>query len=144
MLAGIADYENDDRILIKTTRHTQSRSEICASRSAAEDSFHSTEHARQFERFTISDVNHFVDILDVYVCRNDLLSDSLDEVRRRLDDLSGLFISFENRSVRICADNLDARVFLFQIATGARNRATGSESGHEVRDLAFSLSPKLW
>src|ERR1044072_8242934 len=96
MLACIADNENDDCILIKTARHAQSRSKIGSSRAAAEYSFHSTKHARHLKRFAISHVNHFVDILDMNVCRNNLLPDSLDEVRRRLVNLSGLFVGFEN------------------------------------------------
>src|ERR1043165_1647925 len=143
MLAGIANDENNDRILIKIVRHSQSSGEICPRRTAAKDSFHSPEHAQHLKRFTIRDVDHFVDVLDVHVRRNDFLSDSLDEVRSRFNNLSGLFKGLENRAVRICADDPDARVSLFQKATRAGNRAAGAESRYEVCNLTFSLSPEL-
>src|SRR5262245_1307531 len=105
MLAGIANNENNDRILIKISRYSQSRSEICSGRTAAEDSFYSPELARHLKRITIRDVNHFVDVLDVHIRRNNFLADSLDEIRRRFNDLPCLFISLENRAVRIGADD---------------------------------------
>src|SRR6185369_15177183 len=143
MLAGIANNEDYDCILVQISRDTQCRSEICAGRAAAKDSLQSPKLAGQFERFSIGDINHFVDVLDVYVRWNNLLADALDKVRSRLNNLSGLFVGLENRAVRICADNPDARVFLFQKPSGAGNRATRSESRDEVRNLPFSLPPKL-
>src|ERR1051325_4095397 len=96
MLAGIANDENNDRILIKIVRHSQSSGEICPRRTTAKDPFHSPEHPRHLKRFTIRDVDHFVDVLDVHVRRNDFLSDSLDEIRSSLNDLPSLFIRLKN------------------------------------------------
>src|SRR5215213_4077202 len=113
MLASVANNKNYNCIFIEIARDTQSRSEIGTSRSTAKDPFHSPKHARQLERFTIRDVDHFIDILDVYIRGHDLLADSLDEVWSRLHDLSSFFIGLENRAVRICADDPDGGILLF-------------------------------
>src|SRR5690349_7360357 len=143
MLASVANNEDDDRTLVKIVRHAQSSSEICASRTAAKNSFQAPKHPRHLKRFTVRDVDHFVDVLDVHVRRNNLLTDALDEIRSSLNYLPGLFISLEDRAIRIGADDPDARVLLFQIATGTGDRAARSESRYEVCDLSFSLSPQL-
>src|SRR5215213_6582831 len=143
MFAGVTNNEHNDCILIERGGHAQRRGEISSCGSAAENSLHPPQHARQLKRFTISDVDYFIDVLDVNVRWHDLLSDSLDEIRSRLYDLSGLFVILENRAVRIGADDADARILFFQITTSARDRAASAEPGDEVSDLAFSLSPQL-
>ena len=112
VLAGVANYENDDRVLIEIVCDAQSSGEICACRSAAKDSLQSPKHARQIERFPIRDVDHLVDVLDVHVRRNNFLTDTFDEIRSSLDDLPGFFVRLEDRTVGIGADDPDARVLL--------------------------------
>src|ERR1043165_9242883 len=104
MLARVADDENYDRVLVEGAGDTQSGREISPGRSTAEDSLHSSQQPRQLERFTISNVDYLINVLDVNVNRHDLLADSLYEIRSRLHDFSRLFVGLENRSVRIGAD----------------------------------------
>src|SRR6185436_13559419 len=110
MLTGVANDKDDDRVLIESTRDTQCGSEIRASGSTAEDSLHTAQQPRQLKRFAIGYVDHLVNVLDVNVGWHNLLTDSLDEIRSRFDDLSGLFVSLENRTVRIGADDSDTRI----------------------------------
>src|SRR5437868_1802516 len=143
MLAGIANDENYDRVLVEILRHAQRGGQIRAGRAAAKYSFHSSEQARHLERLAIRYVDNFIDVLDVNVGRHNLLPDFLHQIRSRLDNLSGLFVSFENRTVRIGANDLDLRIFLFEEPACAGDSATSSESGHEVGDFTFGLSPDL-
>src|SRR5215216_135146 len=143
MFARIADDENYNGVLVEGAGYTQSGREISAGRSAAEDSLHSSQQPRQIKRFAIGNVDYFVNVLDVNVRRHDLLPDSLDEIRSRFDNLSGLFVSLENRAVRIGADDSDRRVLLLQETAGAGDRAAGAEPCHEMSDLPFSLTPQL-
>src|ERR1700741_4030510 len=113
MLAGVANNKDDNRVFVETTRDTQCGSEICASGSAAEDSLRTSQHARHLKRFAIGYVDYFVNVLDVNVGWNNLLTNSFNEVRSRLNNFSGLFVGLENRAVRIGADDSDVRIFLF-------------------------------
>src|ERR1043166_5248720 len=74
---------------------------------------------------------------------HDFLADPFDEIRSRLNDFSGLFISFENRAVRIGSDDANPRILFLEKATGAGDRAARAETGDEVRYPAFSLAPQL-
>src|SRR6185503_17811408 len=143
MFASVTNNEHNDCILIERGGNTQCRGEIGSGGSAAENSLHASQHARHIKRFTIGDVDHFIDVLDVNVRWHDFLPDPLDEVRSGFYNLSGLLVSLEDRAVGISADDANARIFFFEIATGARNRAAGAETGDEVCDLSFSLSPQL-
>src|SRR6185295_1254987 len=103
MLTGVANNKDDNRVLVEITRDTECGSEIRASGSTAEDSLHASQQARQFKRFAIGYVDHLVNVLDVNIGWHNLLTDSFDEVRSRFHNLSGLFVSLENRTVGIGA-----------------------------------------
>jgi len=77
------------------------------------------------------------------VTGQNFLTDSFDQVRRRLRNLAGLLVGLVDRADGIGADNLDVLVFLFQKSTRPGNCAAGSDAGDEVRDLSFRLLPKL-
>src|ERR1700752_801356 len=113
VLAGVADNKDYNCVLIKITRHAQRRSKICACGPTAEDSFHASEQTRHLKRLPIRNVNNLVDVFDVNVRWNDLLTNSLDEVRSGFNDLSRLFVSLKDRSIRIGADDFDTPIFLF-------------------------------
>jgi len=113
VLTGVTDNKDDDRVLIKITRDTECGSEICASGSTAEYSLNASQQPRQLKRFAIRYVNHLVNVLNVNVGWNNLLTDSFNEVRSRFNNLSRLFISLEDRTVWIGADDSDGRIFLF-------------------------------
>src|ERR1051325_11118643 len=127
MFARVADDEDDDRFFVERRSHAQRRTEISAGGTAAENSFQASQHARHLKRFTIRDVDHFVDVLDVNVWWDDLLADAFDEIRSRFDDLSGLFVRLEDRTVRIGADDANARILFFEKTAGAGNRAASAE-----------------
>src|SRR6185369_1704143 len=143
VFASITNNEHNDCILVERGCNAQRGGEIGAGRSAAENSLHSSQHTRQLKRFTIGDVDYFIYVLDMNVRWHDLLSDPLDKIRSSFYDLSGLFVILEDRAVRISADDANTRIFFFEKSTSARNRAAGAETGDEVRDLAFSLSPQF-
>src|ERR1041384_2837134 len=105
MLAGVTNNKNYNRVLVQRACHTQRGGEIGAGGSTAEDPLQPAQHPRQLKRFTIGNVDYFIDILYMNVRRHDLLTDSLDEIRSRFNNLSCLFVSLENRSVRIGADD---------------------------------------
>src|SRR5215471_3705982 len=79
--------------------------------------------------------------MDVF--RNDLLAYAFDQIRGRFDQLSGFFICFEDRPVRISADDLDIGVLLFQVSACARNSPTSSQSCDKMRNLSIGLFPKF-
>src|SRR5437868_12007732 len=133
MLAGIANDENYDRVLVEILRHAQRGGQIRAGRAAAKYSFHSSEQARHLERLAIRYVDDFIDVFDVNVLRHNLLPDPLHQIRSRLHNFSRLFVSLEDRTVRIGANDLDVWVFLFEEPTCAGDSTTGSESGDKVR-----------
>src|SRR5689334_6193722 len=141
MFAGVANDENNNGIFVEICSDAKCRGEIRSRRTAAKNSFQASELARQLKRFAIRNVDDFVDVLDVYVRRHNLLPDSFNQVRSGFHDLSGLFESLEDRTVGIRADNPDRRVCFLQKTAGARDRSAGAESGNEVGDLAVSLPP---
>src|SRR5689334_5944303 len=114
MFAGVTDNEHNESILIERGGYAQRGGEIGPRGSAAKNSLQAPQHARQLKRFTISHVDHFVDVLDVHVRWDDLLPDSLDEIRSGFNDLSGLFVSLEDRAVGIRADDANARILLLK------------------------------
>src|ERR1044071_852116 len=113
MFARVTNNENYDGILVEIFRDTQRGRQVSARRSAAENSLHSPEEARQFKRLAIGHVYHFVDVLDVHIRRNNFLTDTFDEVWSRLDDFSCFLVCLENRTVWIGADDPDCRILLF-------------------------------
>src|SRR4029079_2231059 len=143
MFASITNNEHNNCILIERGGNAQRRGQIRPRRSAAENPLRPPQHTRHFKRFTIGDVDYFVDVLDVNVRWHDFLPDSLDEIRRRLNYFSSLFVSLENRAIGIGADDANTRILFFEIATSARDRAAGAETRDEVCDLTFSLAPQL-
>src|ERR1044072_4448934 len=143
VLTRVANNKDDNRVLIETTRDTECGGEIRAGGSAAEDSFRASQQARHLERFAIGYVDNLVNVLDVNVRWHNLLTDTFNEIRSCFNNLSGFFESLENRTIRIGADDSDVRILLFQKTTSSRDRAAGAESGDEVRNLAFSLSPEF-
>src|SRR5688572_7488180 len=143
MLASVANNEYDYRVFVERVRDPQRCCEVRARRTAAEDAFDSSQLPGHLKRFAIRDVDHFINVLDMYVWRNDLLSDSFHQIRRRFDEVPGFFERFEDRTIRIRADDLDVWVLLFQKPASARDCAACSDAGHEVCDLALSLTPDL-
>src|SRR6185369_4798608 len=126
VLPGIADDEDDDRVFVERRSDAQRRGEIRARRATAKNSFQASQHARQLKRLTIRYIDHFIDVLDVNIRRHDLLTDTFDEIGRRFDNLSGLFVSLEDRAVRIGADDANTRILFFEKTTGARDRSARS------------------
>src|SRR5258706_14127667 len=80
----------------------------------------------------------------MHVWRNHFLSDAFNKIGSGLDQLPGFFVSFEDGAIRIRADDSDMRILLFQETPRARDSAARSQSGDEVRDLAFCLFPDFW
>src|ERR1700741_714648 len=101
VFTGVANNKNDDCILIQVGCHTECSCEIRPRGTAAKDSLHASQKTRHLKRLSIRDVNHFVDVLDLNVRRHYLLTDSFDEVRSRLHNLSRLLISLENGAIGI-------------------------------------------
>ena len=141
MFARIANYEHDDRVGVCIASYAQGCSEIRSRRAATKNAFGTSQLARQVERLAIGDINHIVDVFDVHVGRNHFLADSFDEVRGRLNKLSRLFISLEDRAVWICANDFDPAILFFQKASGAGDSSTGSDAGNKMSDSPVCLFP---
>ena len=62
------------------------------------------------------------------VRRQDFLANALDQVRRRLGNLPGLFIGLINRAERIGANYSKIRVLLFQESSRPGNCATSADA----------------
>src|ERR1044072_701336 len=98
VLSCITNYEDNDCILIQSFSNSHGSREIRAGGAATEYSFHSSETPRHFKRISIGNVDHFVHILDVNVRRDNLLTNSLNQIRSCLNKLSRLLIGLKNRS----------------------------------------------
>src|SRR3982750_1591282 len=96
VFARVAYDEYDNRICIGITRDSQCGSEGGSGRAAAEDAFGSAELSRQIKGLRVSNVDDVVDVFDMNVRWNYFLSDSLDQIWRRLDQLSCLFVGLKN------------------------------------------------
>src|SRR5829696_3741432 len=118
VLARVADDENHHTAFVEVLRNLQRRRKIRPGRSSAEDSFTSGKLTRELERFAIGDVYDLVDDLHIGVSDRQRLTDSFDKVGRRFRNVSGIFVAFEYRTVRVGADDLDLWIFFFQIAAG--------------------------
>src|SRR5215831_6986035 len=143
VLASVANDKYYDGVLIEIARHAQSGSAVGAGGAAAKDSLDAAQLTARFKRITVSDIDYFVDVLHVRITRQHFLADSFNQIGRRLRDLAGFFVGFVNRPNRISADNFDVRILLFEKLARAGDGSTGANPGNEVRDLAFSLLPKL-
>ena len=143
VLARVADDEDDDAALVCVARDLQSRREVRPRRAAAEDSFFASELARHLERVAVCDVDDLVNVAHVHVDGDDLLPDAFDEIWGRLVRAARLLVCLEDRAVRVCADDSDARILLFEEACRPRNRAARAEARDEVRDAPFGLLPEF-
>src|SRR6266403_3836606 len=144
MFSGIANDENNDRIVIQIAGDAKSRRQVCSSGTAAKNSFHATEEARHLKRFTIGGVGYLIDISDVNVRWYDLLSDAFHQVRSRLHKFPCLFIGLENRAVGVSADDLNMRILFFEESSSSGDRSSRSKAGDEVGNPSVSLLPDLW
>src|SRR5690349_821061 len=113
MLSSITDDEDNDGILIQSFRNSYCGCEISTGRAPTKYSFHSSQPPRHFKRIAISNIDHFINVLDVNVWGHNLLTNSFNKVRSGLNKFSRLFISLEYRPVWICANDSDVWVLLF-------------------------------
>src|ERR1051326_1845401 len=99
VLSCITNYEDNDCILFQSFSNSHCSREIRAGGAATEYSFHSSETPRHFKRISIGNVDHFVYILDVNVRRNNLLTNSFNQIRSCLDEFSRLLVGLKYRSI---------------------------------------------
>src|ERR1044072_5458711 len=101
VLSGITNYKDDDCILVQSFSNFHCRRQIRAGGAATEYPFYSSKAPRHFKRISIGNIDHFVNILDMNIRRDNLLTNSFDQIRSCLDEFSRLLVGLENRSIRI-------------------------------------------
>src|ERR1051325_9899670 len=113
VLSCITNYKDNDCILIQSFRNFHCSREIRTGGAATEYPFHSTKAPRHFKRISIGKIDDFINILDVNVRWDNLLTNSFDQIRSCLDEFSGLLVGLKNRSIRIRTDDSYAWILLF-------------------------------
>ncbi len=115
-----------------------------ASRVAGEDAFLARDAARHDGRVLVGDLLEVVDDAEVHVFWQEILADTLGDVRVDLvlvEDARCL-VFLEDRAVRVDAPDLDRGIPLFQKPSGAADRAAGADAADQVRDACRRSGPR--
>src|SRR5690606_37181857 len=140
MLAGVGNDENDDCRFIEILSDLERTGYVRSRRTAAETALGAGKLACEVKGFTIRDINDLIDRGHIGIPRRVRLPDALNEIRRRLRNVSRILVGLEDRTVRVGADHADVRILFLQITSRTADRAASSDARDKMRDRALSIA----
>src|SRR6201984_3471872 len=141
--AGVGKKYDDEIAFLAIFRYAQGAGNAAAARAARENPFLLGEAACPDETFFVIHLDNIVDDFQIHGAGEKIFANSFHNVGGGLAYFARLHEIVVERAYRIDADDFDVRIFFFQVAADAADRAPRSHAANEVGDFAFGIVPDL-